>query len=105
MRGEALRGDTISTLDFKFNIATAFEIIHGNAGKAWKGKALGSRIPLQCCMLGTNIGKRHLIAVCEMYIIRNCNCTYNHKQIYIEKTDAFVIDTHQHSVTATTVRH
>jgi hypothetical protein len=53
MRGEALRGDTIPTLDFEFNIATAFEIIHGNAGKAWKGKALGSRIPPECCMLVT----------------------------------------------------
>jgi hypothetical protein len=59
MRGEALRGDTIPTLDFEFNIATAFEIIHGNAGKAWKGKALGSRIPLEYCMLVTNIGKHH----------------------------------------------
>jgi hypothetical protein len=45
-RGEALAGNTIRTLDFEFNIAMAFEIIHGNQGKAWKGKALGSRIPL-----------------------------------------------------------
>jgi hypothetical protein len=57
MSGEALRGDTIPSLDFEFDIATAFEItcIHGNAGKAWKGKALG----LEYHWLVTNIGKHH----------------------------------------------
>jgi hypothetical protein len=58
MRGEALRGDTVLGLDFEFNIATAFEISHGNAGKVWKGKALGPRIPLECCInVTTDIGK------------------------------------------------
>jgi hypothetical protein len=48
LKGEAFKGYTTTTLDFQFNTATAFEIIHGNAGKAWKGKALGSQIPLAC---------------------------------------------------------
>lgn len=53
MSDKASGADMISCPYFDFYIATAFEVTYGSQGKARQGKgrkALGSSIPLGCCM-------------------------------------------------------